>query len=133
MMIEVLKFIDEKKIKTLRYVVRNPADSLDSIQNDIANGYITALDDIKEFIQSEQKVINITQVVDTHLIHDIVDKNRGDVIRESNESLAKLFAGIETCCDFCTAYPEACNNKCENNILKYLNRKAEEGDNVQDK
>ncbi|MGB8452752.1 MAG: hypothetical protein WCD89_10495 [Anaerocolumna sp.] len=48
-----------KKMKKAakRLIVENTCDKLDEIQNDISNGYITAIDEISEFIQSEPKEI----------------------------------------------------------------------------
>lgn len=71
---KIIKKIEEMKKLAEKLIVKETQDKLDEIQNDISTGYITACDELKEFIQSSQKEpVTI-----------------GDKIRESNESLAEF-------------------------------------------
>lgn len=77
----------------------------------------------KEIIQTEKKEPPIYIGID--LAYQ--EKTKGDVIRESNESLAKYIADNITSCG-CEAY-EICNNSgadCTDVWIKYFNQKAEE-------
>lgn len=50
----LIEKIEEMKAQAQRLIINNPADRLDEIANDISEGYITACDEIKDFILSEQ-------------------------------------------------------------------------------
>lgn len=109
---EIIKKIDEMKAQAQRLIVKETHDKLDEIANDISNGYITACDELKDFILFEQK-----------------EKTNFDVITESPERLADLIEN-GTCCEYCVHdcrlidIPD--ENKCNKGILAFLNQKAEE-------
>ena len=89
---------------------------------------------IAETILAEQKEpYKIpTKPIDKELITGVKSiKTKGDVIRESNESLATEFEHMGYC-SHCIAkdVSEGCNNKCKDNILKFLNQPYKEGNDA---
>jgi hypothetical protein len=50
----LIEKIDAMKVKAQRLIVNPPHDSLDEIANDISEGYITACNEIRDYILSEQ-------------------------------------------------------------------------------
>lgn len=51
----LIEKIDAMKAQAQKLIVKQPADRLDEIANDISEGYIIACDEVKNYILSEQK------------------------------------------------------------------------------
>ena len=131
---EIIKKIDEMKLSASRLIVKKPCDRLDEIQNDISEGYITACDEIKDYIQSEHKKPCEQCNYKTNNLYcdgrceEGKMKTNFDVITESPEKLAELLRQDE----WCVACVGGRNNikctdiTCEEGMLQWLNQKAEE-------
>ena len=101
---EVLKKIDEMKNQALKLIVKNPHDTLDSIQNDVVTGYVTACDELADFVLAEQKTpcysLNDCEYkkdgscfIFSPCPHQTKPLTNGDKIREDNESLSAFIRG----------------------------------------
>lgn len=84
---EVLKKIDKMKSQALRLIVKNPHDTLDSIQNDISTGYITACDELTEFLSEQPE-----ELVFRDTLKDFQERERQ---RFAENNIAKPFTNFD--------------------------------------
>jgi hypothetical protein len=132
------KIVDklEKMKKTAqRLIVENPCDKLDEIQNDISNGYITAIDEVNEFIQSEPEEKPKSLFFECPICHtqaglDLAhqEKTNFDVITESKGKLANYIYKIIDCKKCPLQIRCSVKNEfvCYSKWYEYLNQKAGE-------
>ena len=109
-------------------------------QDNYGLGYQKGISDVKSIVQAEQKetpcyLESYCEMredgnckLDGPCPHQTKIKTKGDVMRESNESLANFaLSSSHNPCNICPRNKEtSCKNtNCREEILKYLNQKAE--------